>query len=75
MYRNNFSCRAIEACMFPNVVYVHGLDIFCRDLRSKTVFSQVNSGRNSLFRKKLYLILLNERLNVFKYGILAHPDH
>ena len=72
---NQFSCRAIEACMYSNVVYVHGHEIFCQVLRSKTVFSEVNSGRNNRFRKKLYLILLNERLIVFKYGILAHPDH
>ena len=59
--------------MFSNVVYVQGLAIFCRVLRCKTVFSEVNSGRNNLFNKNLYLILLEERLIVFKYGILAHP--
>ena len=59
--------------MFSNVVYVHGHEIFCRVLRTKTVFSEVNSGRNKLFRKNLYLILLEERLIVFKYAILAHP--
>ena len=58
--------------MFSNVVYVDGNEIFCRVLRSKTVFSEVNSGRNNLFRK-LYLRLLNEQLIVFKYVILAHP--
>ena len=51
--------------MFSNVVYVDGNEIFCRVLRSKTVFSEVNSGRNNLFRK-LYLRLLNEHLIVFK---------
>ena len=61
--------------MFSNRVYVHGHEIFCRVLRSKTVFSEVNSGRNIFFRKKMYPILLNERLIVFKNGILAHPDH
>ena len=61
--------------MFSNVVYVHAHEFFCRVLRSKTVFSQVNSGRNNLFRRKLYLIMLNERSIVFKHGILAHPDH
>ena len=71
---NNFSSRAIEACMFSNVVCIHGHEIFCRVLRSKTVFSRVNSGRNNLFRKKMFLIMLNERLIVFKFGILAHPD-
>ena len=59
--------------MFSNVVYVDGNEIFRRVLRSKTVFSEVNSGRNNLLRKNLYLILLEERLIVFKYGILAHP--
>ena len=59
--------------MFSNVVYVDGNEIFCRVLRSKTVFSGVNSRGNNLFRKNLYLILLEERLIVFKYGILAHP--
>ena len=48
---NNFSCRAIEACMFSNVVYIHGHEIFifCWVLRSRTVFSEVNLGRNNLF--------------------------
>ena len=59
--------------MFSNVVYVDGNEISCRILRSKTVFSEVNSGRNNLFRKNLYLIFFEERLTVFKYGILAHP--
>ena len=59
--------------MFSNVVYVDGNEIFCRVLPSKTVFSEVNSGRNNLFRKNLYLIFFEERLIVFKYGILAHP--
>ena len=59
--------------MFSNVVYVDGNEIFCRILRCKTVFSEVKSRRNNLFRKNLYLILLEERLFVFKYGILAHP--
>ena len=59
--------------MFSNVVYVDGNEIFCLVLRSKTVFSEVKSGRNNLFRKNLYLILLEKRLIVFKYGILAHP--
>ena len=59
--------------MFSNVVYVDGNEIFCRILRRKTVFSEVKSGRNNLLRKNLYLILLEERLIVFKYGILAHP--
>ena len=59
--------------MFSNVVYVDGNEIFRRVLQSKTVFSEVNSGRNNLFRKNLYLILLDERLILFKYGNLAHP--
>ena len=37
--------------MFSNVVYVDGNEISCRVLRSKTVFSEVNSGTNNLFRK------------------------
>ena len=55
----NFSCRAIEACMFSNVVYVHGHETFCRVVRSKTVFSEMNSERNNFLRNKLYLIMLN----------------
>ena len=39
---------------------------FCQSVRSKTVFSEMYSGRNNLFRKKLYLTLLSERLIVSK---------
>ena len=57
--KKNFSCRAIEACMFSNVVHVHSHENFCGVVRNKTAFSEVNLGRNNLFISKLYLIMLN----------------
>ena len=68
----NFSCCAVEACMFSSVVYLHGHEVFCRVVRKKTVFSEVISRRNNLFVSKLFLIKLNVWF-VFKYGILAQP--
>ena len=50
---NNFSCRATEAFLFSNVIYIYGHEIFRRFRSNKTVFFEVNLGRNFL-EKKLF---------------------
>ena len=70
---NNFSCCAIDACMFSSVVYVHGHEIFCRVLRSKTVFSEANSGKSNLFRKKILSDIAQWTFNCFQTWYFGTP--
>ena len=67
----NFSCLAIKACLFSNVVYGH--DILTRTRGRKPAFFEVNLGWKHLV-KKLYLTLLDEQLNIFNFGNSAHSD-
>ena len=59
--------------MFSNVVYVHGNEIFRRVLWSKTVFYEVNSGRNNLFRKKRVFDIARRTFNCFQIWYFGTP--
>ena len=52
------------------------MKFFCQILRSKTVLSEMTSGRHNFFKNKLISTLFSERLLVFENcGVLAHSVH
>ena len=63
---DNSPCRATEAGLFSNLVYVYGHQIFRRSLRSKTVFFEVHLGRKFLEKKFDLNLRRNFRLEFAK---------
>ena len=58
--QNNFSCRAIEACMFSNVVYVHGHEIFVKFCGVKPSFPKwVREGTTFLEKNCIWYCSMN----------------
>ena len=58
--QNNFSCRAIEACMFSYVVYVHGHEIFVKFCAVKPFFPKwIREGTTFLEKNCVWYCSMN----------------
>ena len=69
--QNNISCRAIEACMFSNVVYVHGHEIFVKFCEVKPSFPKWI--REGTFLKKIVFDIAQWTFNCFQIWYFGTP--
>ena len=69
---NNFSCRAIELACFQTWFMFMAMRFFGHVLRNKTVFSEMNWGRNNLFSKKFVFDTAQWTFNCFQKMVFWH---